>query len=302
MGILSSIKKAVATVTKPIVSTIKKVAVPVVKAVTKPAVIVAAAGSSPVKFIKNPQQAVLAFSQKPIGEQVIKGAAVGAAIGVGTSIVMGAVTKTALTGLPAVVAKAATTSAGVVKTAATAHPLIAGGAILAAPAAIITVAKSPKLQEKILNIPSAYVETSVAVGTEAAKAAEGSYTLDDGIDFLKAHPYLTAVTAAAALGAAGFATAKVASIIAAYYQTSAAKKYLEEGTPVSTGNEGVGLPVGTNEGLPLTNQTTTITTGRRRRRKAKAEIIPSMRQTVNVSIGNRLIVANKRYLNARVLA
>jgi len=273
-------------------------------AITKPAVIVTAAVTNPINFIKEPKETVKKFTEKPLTSQLVAGAITGVTLG--TVAGLGA----AKASLPVVLASKAPAA---IKTAAIAHPVIAGAAVLATPAAVIAVAKSPKLQEKILNLPETYIETSVDVGTETAKIAEGNYTLDDGIAFLKAHPYLTAATAAAALTAAGFAAAKIAGIIAAYYQTSAAKKYLEEGTIPETvtviPSGSAALPaekaIATNEALPVTNATTTITTGKRKRRRAKAAITPSMRQNTQIILNNRSIgsqITNKRYLNARLLA
>ncbi len=194
--------------------------------------------------------------------------------------------------------------------AITKAPVTTIAATLAAPAVVVAVAKSPTIQDKILGAPETYVKAVTDVGTDISKIAEGKYKLADAIEFLKTHPYLTAATAGAALLAAGYTTAIVFSAISNYYQKEAAQKFLEmepaiPNAPVVADIKKEFVPekaIPTNEGIPATPATTTITTGKRRYKKAKAkQITPSMRQSLQVLINNQNQRINKNYIKREQL-
>jgi hypothetical protein len=296
MGLLSGVTKAVTGTIKAVTGTISKVVAPVIKAVMPTQAKISNVG------------AVLAQSLNPLSKEKpvanVKNPVVKAAL---EFVAASPYTTAALVAAPVAVGGAVGKA---IMAWGTGTKIIAGAGAVYGTAILVT---SPKAQETVIRTASSITPESIfKVGGETGGLIE-DFSVNAGIEFLKAHPYLTAATAAAALTAAGFGLTKIAAIIAAYYQTSAAKKYLDSDIPKEITafpdiKEGALVPEKTlksDEVKPLTNQTATITTGKRRRRKVKAALIsPSVRQSVQVVLSNRNIgyQLNKRYINERILA
>ena len=189
-------------------------------------------------------------------------------------------------------------------------PVLTAGAILAAPAITIAAIKSPKIKETILGAPEAYVAGSVSAGETIATIIEEP-TLANGLKIIKDHPYLTAATAAALLATFGYSGLLITNIISNAklkgYLAEVGEEVVSAGATIPAATAGAVIPekaIVSDEGLPIIPETATITTGIKRRRKAKAAIIPSMRQNVQVILSSKNIgyQINKRYLNQRILA
>jgi hypothetical protein len=94
--------------------------------------------------------------------------------------------------------------------------------------------KSPKARVDIIKVASYLTPETLTgfVGGVVAPAREDlgkePLTLESGINFLKNHPYVSAAAAGILLLGAGYSAVLIAKIVATYYQTSAAKKFLNE--------------------------------------------------------------------------
>jgi hypothetical protein len=194
----------------------------------------------------------------------------------------------------------------VIKTAFIKAPFISTAAVLAAPTAGIAIATSPTIREAIAGAPEAYIKGSIAAGESISGIIEEP-TLAKGLEIIKQHPYLTAATAATLLATFGYSAILITNIISnarlkGFLKDEAAAAGVEPVTETTGGLVPEKVMV-TDEGIPTSSRTSTITTGKRRRRKVKAAIIPSVRQNVSLIISNRSIgIYNKRYLNERILA
>ena len=102
----------------------------------------------------------------------------------------------------------------------------AGIGVLALTAPVIAglVTKSPTKAENILyNAPTAAAKAEKDIFNLTSQPL----TVESGIDFVKTHPYLTATTAAVALGAAGYASLQIGSIISTYFSKKATQANTE---------------------------------------------------------------------------
>jgi len=251
-----------------ILSTLKKVG----KAVTKPAVIIAAAISSPISYVKDPVKTVDKFIDQPITTQFVKGALAGATLGAaaggGTGVkALASASKAAL----------GTTAGKIVAVGAT--------AAIVAPKTTDIVAKSPDLRDVAIGTAVGGPVLGGAVALEKGASIIGSAVEAYGPDIETALKIAGVGLGGAALTAGGIALAS------------------------SLGNGGVSKEAtigGTEAQIPSTTQMATISTGtKRKRRKVKAPIIPSIRQNVKVIVSNSAVgsqITNKRYLNQRILA
>jgi len=236
------------------------------------------------------------FAQ-PLSKQITE--TVMSTIGYGTAIVGGA----AIGGA----AKAGTLAASAAKLIPTTLKGKVIG-VIAAPVVIGAVIKEPgKTAEAIAKAPGALANVG---GNVAGFIAEPS--IEKAKAIVTENPVIVGAVAAVAViaGAKAILPAIVTSkqIEATKEQTAAIEAVTKTMQPgVLPGETPGGLipekTMITDEGKPVTTQTSTITTGKRKRRKAKAAISPSIRQNVQVIVSNRSVgIENKRYLNERILA
>jgi hypothetical protein len=175
---------------------------------------------------------------------------------------------------------------------------------------------STKVQEVVVAAPSNFSNFVQNVGTEIETP-----TLEGAMKILKENPFLTAGTAVAFLGALGFSSILIAQAVKNYFKDDKVTVNVPEDKNNSSGETTINnyyptepvqaavvpttpavLP--TNEETPITPETTTITTGQKKRyRRAKAKEMQKISQRVNVIVSNRsssVGIKNQRYLNERM--
>lgn len=249
------------------------------------------------------------FGKQPVASQVVQ-----------AGLTLGAVAATAAgVGAAATAAKAGTLAPKALSVAKSLIPVTTKGKIIAAvaaPVAIGAFAKEPiKTAQLITKAPS---ELGQFGGDIASFAANPS--LESAKQIIKESPVLSAAAAVTGVAAVG---SGVSSAVSNYLtrkemkeQTEIFSEQLEtmqqttktpmpefSTLPYSTGYS---LPtektLQTDEGTPITAETTTISTGKRKRR-ARLKEKPSVRQSVRLNIvqSSRAIgqqISNKRYINA----
>src|SRR4030042_2649462 len=310
MGLLSSIGKVVKAVTAPVVSAAKSVVTAVVKSpVGKVMNIATVAIAHPIATVsaviskeKTVAQVVEKHFDQPLSSQLLQTA-------VGTAEIAGAVyaggmvaTAYSAGTLGSAIAGAVipTTFKGLAMETA-----VVGAALIAAP----IILESPTARKVAANIPAQLTpEGLVQTGSQVSDFIDNPSSAKL-TQIAKDNPALLAIIAAAVVVAGG-AALNVYNTWKMKQSTEdiakATEKLAEQGA-LHAATAGGLVPektMATDEGIPKTNETATITTGKRRRRKAKAAIIPSMRQNVQVILSNRSIgyQINKRYLNERIFA
>ena len=216
---------------------------------------------------------------------------------------------------------AATLTAGAVATkgiAATAASLIPATikgkviAAVAAPVVIGAVAQQPlKAAEAITKAPSSLANVGANVANLVADPS-----LKNVKTLISENPVLVGGAAAAGAVAAGAGAAGLVSGYLTRQELEKQTEALERSAAAAEGailGEGTGQVLekekitATDEGKAITPETTTITTGQKRRRRPTIKEKPSVRQNVRVIVTNRAIstglrVKNERYLNQRILA
>jgi hypothetical protein len=216
-------------------------------------------------------------------------------------------------------------STGIIGTSA-ALGAIAGGAAITSAGGLGTVAKSliPKTlvgkAAAVLIAPaavSAVIQNPLGAASAVGDVADFSLkaggvisdpSLSGAAQLVKEHPVISGIIAAGAVVAVGKG---VAGAVATFGQTQATKEQTKaiEAATAGMGKETTGglVPektLETNTEIPQAQQTTTIQTGKRKRRKAKVAISPSIRQSVSVNVINSsksVGITNKRYINERIL-
>jgi len=175
--------------------------------------------------------------------------------------------------------------------------IIGGSAIL----------QSPTLQEKVAN--TNIVGSLSNLGGNIGELIENP-TLEKVKEIFEENPVLAGAGVAIGVGAIGKAVVPAISGFITQRklgeQTDILKEIQSGGgmqTLETTPNYEGGVPIGNNlvGGVPLTQATTTISTGAKKRyRRARRKEIQNIRQSVNIAIKNSatgLRVLNKRYLN-----
>jgi hypothetical protein len=175
--------------------------------------------------------------------------------------------------------------------------LAVGAGALVAGSALVT---SEKAREGVLQLPSSLVN----VGSNIGQVIENPSSETIG-QLVKENPL---IVGGATVAGALIAGKGIAGAVATFGQTQATKEQTQaireatggSGTlPYTQGGE---TAVGTSE-MPPTSPTTTISTGKKRYKRAKVQLSPSVRQSVRVNIvnQNRTSQFNKRYINERIL-
>lgn len=176
---------------------------------------------------------------------------------------------------------------------------IVGAAVrlIGVPYAISRIIKEPTVVEKLPEIPAA--------AFEAGKVTD----LESGIEYVKAHPYMSAAAIATALGAAGYSAVMIGRILKYVKKPKIPEIPEDVGAPpvfIPPPDEQLitEKPLGIEGEIPLTPETTTITTGKRAYKRRRAKKTPSVRQSVRVDIVNKPIgmrITNKRYIRHELL-
>jgi len=178
---------------------------------------------------------------------------------------------------------------------------------------VAVAAAAPVVVGALVNSPSAR--------SAAASAPSSLYNLGSNIGGFIEEPSLESAgtifkenpIAAGALAAAGIATVGLGagSLIASVVNTAAVREGTEAlreagGSAASPGQLIKETSIPTDEGVPATSATTTIKTGKKRRRKvATAKETPSVNQSVRVIVANRSTstgIRSERYLKEGIYA
>jgi len=301
MGFLSNIgsalKSVVAAPVEAVAAVVKAAPAAVVKAIAPVMNVATVSFVHPIQTVqaiisptKTVAQVVEKHFEQPLSSQLIETTV--STLGYG--LVAG--------GTAAVVAK------GVAASAAALIPTTLKGAAVAAvayPTAIGVTIAAPSILGKVLGAPQ---ELALFAGDAATLLTEKP-TLEGAKSFLEQHPYLTAATALAALTAAGFGALKLSGLIASFYQTKAAKKFLDEDIPKEKD-----IPIKTEETIaptaPITPKTERVvttaakTSGKKRKSSIKAPT-QNISQRVNVIVANKAnstgIRQTHKYLNRELL-
>jgi hypothetical protein len=204
---------------------------------------------------------------------------------------------------------------GVAATAASLIPTTLKGkaiAAVAAPVVIGAVASQPlKAAEAVAKAPSSLANVGANVANLVADPS-----LKNVKTLITENPVLVGGAAAAGAVAAGAGAAGLVSGYLTRQELEKQTEALERSAAAAEGailGEGTGQVLekekvtATDEGKAITPETTTITTGKKRYRRATIKEKPSVRQNVRVIVANRatstgLRIRNERYLNQRILA
>jgi hypothetical protein len=220
-----------------------------------------------------------------------------------------AISATAIAATGGYLATTPSAAASVATAAKSLIPTTTKGKLIGTAAALITVPaviKSPKLQEAIINTPSSLVNFGSNVGYVIENP-----TIENAKNIFKENPLIAGGIAAATVAVAGIGLGSAASIAASLASRSATKEntaaILETSQPqlqtleqptqniISSSEKPVGNDL---LGVPIASpQTTTIQTGKKRYKKHKVALSPSINNNIQVNIQNRSIGSeNKKYI------
>lgn len=165
-------------------------------------------------------------------------------------------------------------------------------AAIAAPIVVGVIAKSGKAREALLEAPSSLTQLGAGVGELIEEPS-----LKKAWELVKEHPIAAGAAAAGAAIVVGGGIGLAANTVATMLNTKETKENTLGGVPQTAAGEiptgvGAAIPekeIQTAEGYPATAQTTTVTTGKKRYRRARLQEKPSVRQNVRVGV----IVQNK---------
>jgi len=301
MGLLSSITKAIASTATKAVTTIAKVATPALNTLS-------AVYTHPIKTIS----AIVSPTKTVAKDVVAPYVAQPTAKRITETLTTAAGYATAVIGVGAVAgaAKAGTLASSAAKLIpATTKGKVA--AAVAAPIAIGIVANQPiKSLEAVTGAPSALANFGGNVANVAADPSIAGI-----LKTVKENPFIVGTLAA---GGTIIGLKTIIPAISSARTTAAIKEQTEvikeaaasEKTAVMPTEKDTGLlpekTLPTSEEKPLMQETTTITTGRKRHRRATIKEKPSVRQSIKIlvqnratSTGMRINRTSERYINER---
>lgn len=211
-------------------------------------------------------------------------------------------------------AKAGTIGTTATKAAAALIPTTIKGKIIAAVAAPVVVGALVQSPGAVIGAVAKAPGELAQFGADVSSFAVNP-SISSAIEIVKESPLISAGAAALGVGAAaGLVIPAVSGILtreemqkqteAFERQAAAAESGLVAGTGGSATLPKEKLLITDDTGIS-TPQTTTISTGKRRRKRAIKKESPSVRQNVQVIVKNAatgLRIRNERYLNTRVLS
>lgn len=279
MGILSTIGKAVSKVTEPI------------SKIFMPTAIVS-------KFIPQAIPAAVAIEKE-------RPAVTGAVSLLAGGVVAGAAA------FPAAAASVTTAVLGAAKSAIPKSTIGKIAVVAAAPVAFSAVTSNPQGAVKAV---SSAVDYQVDLGKTLANPS-----ISSAKELVIEHPVAAGLTAAAGLAVVGGGIGLAANTVATVLNTRATRESsapeqaiaTAENTPTAanplTPSQQIGKekPIPTDEEIPQTPSTQTISTGKKRIRRHYKKELPQVRQTVRVLVQNRSNSASRvtqKYLNRELLA